>query len=140
MSHPNPSFAKFDISRDEIANVVEKFYVAVRNDATLGPIFAHSIATLDWPAHEAKITRFWANAILNERDYNGNPMQVHKVQGHVAPEHFKIWLDLFETTLNNTLPAQPALQFNMLARRIGASLKMGLEGTRAQMRGVPNLR
>lgn len=140
MSHPDPRLPKFEITRKEIAQVVKKFYVAVRNDPTLGPVFAHSINTSDWPEHEAKITRFWANAILNERNYNGNPMQVHKVQGHIEPAHFEIWLNLFETTLRNTIPAQSAAQFNHLARRIGASLKMGLEGTRAQMRGIPNLR
>jgi hemoglobin len=131
---------KIDISRDDIARVVSKFYVAVRRHPELGPVFAQSIGADVWPSHEAKITRFWANAILNERDYGGNPMQVHKTQGHIEPRHFQVWLDLFEETLRTTLPAEPAMQFNTLARRIGASLKMGLEGTRAQMRGVPNLR
>tara|TARA_R110002094_G_scaffold3676_3_gene11912 strand:- start:274 stop:678 length:405 start_codon:yes stop_codon:yes gene_type:complete len=131
--------ATIDITRDDIAKVVKNFYADVRNNPDLGPVFAHSIAPADWPDHEAKIVRFWANAILNERDYAGNPMQVHKVQGHVEPSHFDIWLDLFETTLHNTLPHEPAAQFNNLARRIGSSLKMGLEGTRAQMRGIPNL-
>jgi hemoglobin len=131
--------AKIDISRDDITRVVKQFYSAVRSDAVLGPIFAHSIATDDWPEHEAKIVRFWANAILNEKDYSGNPMMVHKAQGQVKPEHFEIWLALFKCTVDRVLPSIPAQQFNHLAQRIGASLKMGLQGTRAEARGVPNL-
>ena len=130
---------KIDISRDDIARVVKQFYLAVQNDPDLGPVFAHSIATADWPAHEAKIVQFWANAILNEKDYSGNPMMVHKAQGHIKPEHFEIWLALFKSTVDNVLPSIPAQQFHHLAQRIGASLKMGLQGTRAEARGVPNL-
>ena len=131
--------AKIDISRDDIATVVKQFYAAVRNDPDLGPVFAHSIQPQAWTEHEAKIVRFWANAILYEKDYSGNPFLVHRAQGHIKPEHFEIWLNLFQKTLNTVLPPIQAMQFNNLAQRIGASLKMGLQGTRAQARGVPNL-
>jgi hemoglobin len=131
--------AKIDITRDDIARVVKHFYAAVRKDPNLGPVFAHSIDPNGWRDHEAKIVRFWANAILHENDYAGNPFLVHRAQGHVKPEHFEIWLNLFQDSLNTVLPPMPALQFNNLAQRIGASLKMGLQGTRAQARGVPHL-
>jgi hemoglobin len=130
---------KINITRGDITRVVKHFYVAVRNDPVLAPIFAHSVTADGWPAHEAKIERFWANAILHEKDYVGNPFMVHRAQGHIQPEHFEIWLHLFQTTLITVLPPNPAMQFNHLARRIGESLKMGLQGTRAQARGVPNL-
>lgn len=130
---------KIDISREDIARVVAHFYAAVRRDSELGPIFAHSIDTDNWTEHEAKIVRFWSNAILHEKDYSGNPFLVHRAQGHIKPEHFDIWLHLFQTSLVTVLSPNPAMQFNQLARRIGESLKMGLQGTRAQARGVPHL-
>jgi len=135
----NPLRPRIDITREDIARIVSHFYAQVRVDPNLGPVFARSIHTTEWPEHEAKIVRFWANAILNEKDYFGNPMMVHKAQGHVKPEHFEIWLALFKSTLDEVLPVKPAQQFNELAQRIGASLKMGLQGTRAEARGVPHL-
>lgn len=125
------------ITRTEIQRLVKHFYNAVRRDPVLAPVFAQSVQPDDWPAHEEKITRFWANAILHERDYSGNPMQAHRDQGHVHTDHFPIWLDLFEHSARQVLPAPKAEAFTRLARRIGASLQMGLERPSSS---VPNLR
>jgi len=77
---------RFPVTTFEIDRVVARFYAAVRADPRVGSIFAH---VTDWPGHEAKIARFWLNAILFERDYNGNPMLVHMKAGNVAPMHFE---------------------------------------------------
>ena len=50
-----------------------------------------------------------------------------------APRHFAIWLDLFEAAAREVLPAEKAVAFDTLARRIGRSLSMGIE----QMQGGP---
>ena len=125
MSEP---LARFDVSRAEIEQVVTAFYERIREHPTLGPVFAKSIpSTADaWHPHEAKIANFWANAILHERSYWGNPMAVHMATPHVHPEHFPIWLNLFEETLRDTLPPDQADSFNAFARRIGRGLQMGL--------------
>lgn len=47
---------RIDIDRTEILRLVRAFYARVRQDETLGPIFAAHVE--DWPAHEEKITRF----------------------------------------------------------------------------------
>ncbi|GHA51679.1 hypothetical protein GCM10008927_16400 [Amylibacter ulvae] len=103
----------------------------------MAPIFAISISADAWPSHEDKITRFWANAILHERDYQGNPMQAHRTQGHIHAEHFPIWLDLFQQSAEQVLPPSKAAFMIRLARRIGASLQMGITN---DARLVPNLR
>ena len=119
---------RINVSRSEIERVVTKFYTCIRNHPILGPVFAQSIPnTADaWHPHEAKIANFWANAILHERSYSGNPMAVHMTTPHVHVDHFPIWLDLFEETLRDTLHPDQADSFNAFARRIGRGLQMGL--------------
>ena len=129
---------RFDVTADQIDQVVAVFYGAVRRHEVLGPVFAGHIA--DWPGHEAKIAAFWRNAILYERSYDGNPMGVHMQAGDVRADHFPIWLGLFDETLRRTLPPDAARAWSALAHRIGAGLRMGVEDLRERRMGVPSLR
>ena len=115
---------RFDITPDQIDRVVATFYAAVRQHPGLGPVFAAHVT--DWPAHEEKIARFWRNAILHERSYDGNPMAVHRAAGNVRPPMFEVWLGLFDSVLRRELPAETAAQWSALAHRIGAGLRYGL--------------
>lgn len=126
---------RFPITETQIAAVVASFYASIRQNPRLGPVFAAHVT--DWPAHEAKITRFWKNAILLERSYDGNPMAVHRAAGNVRPEMFEIWLGLFDSTLDRQLPPDTAAQWSALAHRIGRGLRFGLE---ADAGGPPSLR
>lgn len=117
--------ARFDITEDQIGRTVAAFYAAVRRDAVLGPVFAAHVA--DWPAHEAKIARFWRKAILFQPVYDGNPMRAHMQAGDVEPRHFPIWLALFDATLRAHLPEATAAAWSALAHRIGRGLRLGIE-------------
>ena len=88
---------RIDVTRAEIAIVVDLFYAKVRQHPVLGPVFG--VHVTDWDHHTAKIADFWANALLHERVYDGNPMQKHLSAGNVQAEHFAIWLALFDDVL-----------------------------------------
>ncbi|MBL9075138.1 group III truncated hemoglobin [Tabrizicola sp.] len=118
---------RFDISPDQIARVVATFYAAIRQHPGLGPIFAAHVT--DWPQHEEKIARFWRNAILHERVYDGNPLAAHRDAGNVRPGMFEVWLGLFDSVLKLELPPGTAAEWSALARRIGRGLMFGLQGT-----------
>lgn len=124
---------RFAITPDQISLVVTEFYAAIRHHPGLGPVFAAHVT--DWPAHEEKIARFWRNAILHERSYDGNPFAVHQAAGNVRPQMFEIWLGLFDSVLRRTLPPDLAQGWSNLAHRIGRGMRMGLE-----QGGVPGLR
>lgn len=128
---------RFGVSRQEIAEIVRAFYARVRQDDVLGPIFSNHVD--DWSAHEEKITRFWASAILHERSYVGNPMQIHKDAGDVDPEHFQVWLALFDETLRDHPSDQDMQQWSQLAHRIGRGLTMGLADQRRPGHAAPIL-
>jgi hemoglobin len=116
---------RFDVTTEEIGKVVSEFYAAVRSHPGLGPVFANHVS--DWPAHEEKIARFWRNAILFERSYDGNPLAVHRDAGDVRPPHFDVWLGLFDSVLRRELSPDKASAWSALAHRIGRSLRFGVE-------------
>ncbi|MDO6590249.1 globin family protein [Loktanella sp. D2R18] len=124
---------RFPISAEQITQVVVAFYATVRADPDLGPVFAQHVT--DWPSHEEKIARFWRNAILFERSYDGNPMAAHMKSGNVRPAHFDIWLGHFDAILIQTLPPETAAAWSALAHRIGRGLRYGV----MPAGGPPNL-
>lgn len=128
---------RIPVTEPQIDRVVTQFYIAVRAHPALGPIFAAHVT--DWPSHEDKIGRFWRNALLFQRCYDGNPMQSHAAAGNVRAQHFPVWLSLFDTVLNNELPAPLAQAWSALAHRIGRGLSYGLT-PQNDAAGIPNLR
>ena len=124
---------RFAITPDQIDLVVAEFYAAIRQHPGLGPVFA--VHVTDWPEHEAKIARFWRNAILFERGYDGNPFAIHRAAGNVHAAMFEVWLGLFDSVLVRHLPDHLARAWSELAHRIGRGLRMGVETN-----GVPELR
>ncbi|MCH2095383.1 MAG: group III truncated hemoglobin [Rhodobacteraceae bacterium] len=133
---PLPS--KFDITRPDIERVVAVFYAAVRAHPMLGPVFAVHIS--DWPKHEAKVANFWANAILYERSYDGNPAQVHQRAENVRPGMFESWLAVFDQTLQTELRPEQAAAWSALAHRIGGSLRASVVDRDRLAGGIPKLR
>ena len=129
---------RFDITRDDIARVVAAFYEQIRQHPSLGPVFAAHVT--DWPMHEEKITRFWANAILYERAYDGNPAQVHKQAQNVRPGMFEPWLALFDMTLKRELTPEQAAAWSALAHTIGRSLRASVVERMQGPGGVPIFR
>ena len=129
---------RFDVSRPEIERVVAAFYARVREHPVLGPVFASHVS--DWPAHEARIAGFWANTILHERSYDGNPLAVHRAAGNVRPGMFEPWLELFDTVLREELSEDQALAWSALAHRIGRSLRAGMVQRMQGPGGAPILR
>lgn len=129
---------KFAITRPEIERVVAAFYAHVRQHPGLAPVFAAHVG--DWPTHEAKIADFWANAILHEKVYDGNPLEVHRKAGNVRPGMFDPWLALFDKVLREELRPDQAEAWSALAHRIGRSLRAGVVERMRGADGVPLLR
>ncbi len=132
---------RFPVTADQIDRIVAAFYAEVRVHPVLGPIFNGRIGTRadSWRHHEDKIARFWKNAILHERDYDGNPMQKHMATPEIEGWHFDPWLELFDRVLHRDLPPETAAAFSAFAHRIGRGLRMGVEDLRKPQGAVPKL-
>ena len=83
--------------------------------------------------------RFWANAILFERAYDGNPQRVHVQAGDVRAGQFEVWLALFDGVLRRQLPPDTAAAWSALAHRIGRGLRMGVADRDIAPGGPPRL-
>jgi hemoglobin len=116
-----------------ISALVDAFYVRVRSDAMLGPIFAAHIA--DWGPHLARMKDFWASIMIESGRFSGSPMQKHIALGGLDEVHFAHWLGLWDETLTQQIPDQlMADRFRAAATRIGDSL---LTGIQLQRGGLP---
>lgn len=140
MNSPHP-LARFPVSGDQIARVMQVFYARIRQHPELGPVFRAHIGETDaeWDAHIDKIERFWRNAILREKGYDGNPMQVHVGASDIHAEHFAPWLATFDNVLHQELPAEVAATWMMLATRIARAFQFQMDDARRPANTPPNL-
>jgi len=113
------------ITRTALADLVDRFYARVREDAMLGPIFNGAVE--DWPAHLESLTEFWSSVMLGSRSFKGNPMAAHlRHAADITPEMFARWLSLWSETTAECFAPQAAAQLQDTATRIGRSLQAAL--------------
>jgi hemoglobin len=127
--------ARLGIDDELISTLVDTFYAHIRQDPALGPIFDEAIGDR-WDRHLPVMKDFWASVALNAGRYSGKPVPAHTKLKGVEPEHFDIWLGLFEQTLKDVTQGPEAVSYFMeRATRIASSLKLAMFG----MSGLPPL-
>ena len=120
------------ITEAMIERLVRAFYDRVRADAVLAPVFDAHIR--DWEPHLQQMCAFWSSVALMSGRYHGTPMAKH-MPLPVDADHFDRWLKLFEETALEVCPPAAAAHFVELARRIAASLELGIAGAQGVMLG-----
>jgi hemoglobin len=115
--------AETGIDEAMIERLVRAFYVRVRNDAVLGPIFAARIE--EWEPHLQKMFAFWSSVALMSGSYHGQPMAKH-LPLPIDARHFDRWLELFAETARDVCPPAAMERFIQLSRRVGESLELGI--------------
>ncbi len=117
-----------------IDHLVEAFYVKIREDDLLGPIFAERIT--DWPPHLARMKAFWRSVLHNSGEFSGNPMLKHLAIPGLELRHFSHWLDLFYETLRKAEGHAAATELvGARARMIADSLLTAIEMRRNGLAG-----
>lgn len=120
--------AALGIDEAYIDMLVETFYQRVRAHPLLGPVFEDRIGDA-WSEHLATMKAFWGSVAMNTGQYSGKPVPAHRKISSIEPWHFKIWLALFESTLQETAPSQACVAYFMeRARRIARSLQLAIFG------------
>ena len=114
-------------NQEMINKLVRAFYAKARVDPLLGPVFNTRIQ--DWEPHLRTIVDFWSSLTLMSAAYGGQPMSKH-LDLKVDARHFDRWLALWEATARELCPEAAAERFVALARRVGASLELGIAGRR----------
>ena len=111
----------YTVNEDSIADMVDTFYLAIRRDALLGPIFESAIGD-HWTPHLAKMKAFWSSVLLASRTYKGNPMIAHLKLPLLTARHFERWLELWRATAANLCSPELAALFVERAENIGVRL------------------
>ncbi|MEP6712526.1 MAG: group III truncated hemoglobin [Ferruginibacter sp.] len=118
--------SKRDIkTREDIEMLMRSFYRKVIQDETLGIIFTQ-IVPLNWEHHIPLITDFWETILLDNPVYKNNAMEVHYSLNRIFPlqeKHFKAWLHLFNTTLDEMYDGKIALLAKKRAAGIAALMQ-----------------
>ncbi len=125
--------ARTGITEEMIERLVHSFYARVRTDAMLAPIFDARIK--DWEPHLRQMCAFWSSVALMSGRYHGAPMPKH-LPLPVDAAHFDRWLALFEATAAEVCPPDAAEHFIERARRIAASLELGVAGANGVLLGL----
>ena len=121
---------KKDINtREDLALLVDSFYIKIRQDETLGPIFNNAIN--DWEKHLDHLTTFWESSLFFsrklEQKYIGNPLEIHvKVDkennNSITELHFGIWLNFWMQTIDELFQGEVADNAKRRARKMGSFL------------------
>ena len=115
--------AKYEtITEEAIKVMVDTFYLEIRKDTDIGPIFQAVIAN-DWERHLQLMCDFWSSVLLTSRRYHGNPFRAHLMVQDIKPEHFDRWLELFYATVNKLFVPTVAEDIYSRASRMGAAIK-----------------
>jgi hemoglobin len=113
------------VSEDGIRQLVDAFYVRVRADPELAPIFARAIPG-DWQPHLSKMYAFWSSVMLTTSRYKGNPVAKHLIIPDMKPALFERWMALFDATCRAQFDSATSEAFRIKAERIAESLKLAL--------------
>ena len=113
------------ISEEGIRRLVDAFYVKVRRDPELAPIFLRAIPG-DWQPHLNKMYAFWSSVMLTTGRYKGNPVVKHLVIPGIRPHLFERWLALFNETCGELFDEGIGEEFRVKAARIAESLMLAL--------------
>jgi hemoglobin len=119
-------------SRKEVFELVNAFYVKIRKDEFLGPIFNKMLATEEiWAVHLEKLTDFWETNLFAVMKFKGNPMAAHqkvdKMFNHtITQDHFYEWLKLWNSTVDSLFTGKKAELAKERARRMSTHLHINM--------------
>ena len=109
-----------------VRQVIDAFYVKVRQDPILGPVF-NGIIKDEWPAHIERIMAFWLTATRLGSGYDGRRfMPVHLAHAAIRAEQLPQWLLLFRETARQICPPAAADVLIDIAERMADSIRMSL--------------
>jgi hemoglobin len=120
--------------------LVNRFYDKAKADAVIGFIF-NDIVKVHWEHHLPIMYDFWENTLFYTGGYTGNPMQIHQRLNQVVPltaEHFKEWLHLFTTTVDELFEGEKAELAKQRAMSISTIMQLKIIQQPQQSNNISN--
>jgi hemoglobin len=89
-------------NQDDLYLIVNEFYKKLLSDESISYIFT-DVVKIHLEEHLPILVTFWSQAILGTGGYTNNLTQIHldiNEKEYLSPELFKIWLNHFNTTID----------------------------------------
>jgi hemoglobin len=83
-------------NKERIELMIRTFYGALLSNDEIKPVFANT----DFEKHMPHMVAFWSFVLLDEAGYTTNLFDKHVNLG-IKKEHFGIWLEHFENTIQS---------------------------------------
>jgi hemoglobin len=118
--------------RADIEIFIVNFYENVKADATIGFIFT-DVVQMNWEKHIPVIVDFWETILLDNPVYTKNAMEVHYVLNKKLPlqkEHFKTWLQLFNSAVDDLYEGKIADLAKTRAKSIAGVMLFKMENAK----------
>lgn len=114
------------ITEANIRRLIPAFYVKVRRDPVLGPVFDDVIGD-DWEVHVERVCSFWLYVTRLDRRYNSrNFMPAHIRHATIRADLIPRWLAIFRETAQELCPAARSEVLIDIAHRMTTSLEISL--------------
>lgn len=115
--------------RDDIVQLVNVFYGKLLDDTVMNPIFL-KVAQIKLSEHLPIIYDFWESVLFQVGKYKGNTLEIHlelHQQHRFKEDHFKIWLRLFDETIDELYEGPNAKKAKERALSIASIIKMKID-------------
>ncbi|WP_211217055.1 group III truncated hemoglobin [Agromyces italicus] len=128
---PAPGAGHHDLrGRDDLAALIEAFYLRAFADPFIGPIFT-DVAKMDLAHHLPIMCDFWESVLFDAGTYRRNALGLHVAldANHPLTEaHFERWLVLWRQTVDDGFTGDVADRAKVQGERIAASIRRRLAG------------
>ncbi len=125
-----------DVTEDNIAILVERFYASVQQHPTLGPVFNERLEGR-WDRHLAQMKDFWSSVLLRSGRYEGFPLGAHFDVPGIERQHFDEWLALFQETLTGVYQPDVAQAIHGISQQFARRFSGALFGPPGSLRVTP---
>lgn len=106
--------------------LVDAFYKALLNDDRISYIFTE-VVKIKISEHLPILVTFWSQAILGTGGYSNNLTQIHldiDKKEHLTPELFAIWIDHFNTTVDELFAGENSIKIKQQAQQLSTILQI----------------
>ena len=113
-------------NREDLHLVMRNFYVRLLNDPEI-EFFFTQVVKIDLEPHLIELVHFWEQIIFNTGEYKKNVLQIHtdlNQQSKLSSEHFSIWLNYFNTTIDENFAGPTAENMKTRALSIATVMKI----------------
>jgi hemoglobin len=119
-------------NQEDLYLLVDNFYKKLLSDQSIAYIFT-DVVKINILEHLPILVTFWSQAILGTGGYTNNLTQLHlniNSKEYLSPELFKIWLNHFNTTVDEHFKGENSEKIKTQALNIATVLQIKIENSK----------